>query len=84
MRPALDTLLEQNLLAGKNRSYLLIDRRIVEIITRQTIAAKKFKPYLKAVQTVLNLTEETLGTNLRLEEDHLFAAIRKFIVGNIG
>jgi len=76
MRPALDTLLEQNFLQGKNRSYLLIDRRIVEIITRQTIAAKKFKPYLEAVQTVLNLTEETLGTNLRLESDHLFAAIR--------
>ena len=84
LRPALNTLLEQNLLEGKNRSYLLVDRRIVEIITRQTIAAKKFKPYLEAVQTVLNLTEETLGTNWRLEEDHLFAAIRKFIVGNIG
>ena len=76
MRPALDTLLEQHLLEGKNRSSLLIGRRIVEIITRQTIAAKKFKPYLEAVQTVLNLTEETLGTNLRLESDHLFAAIR--------
>jgi len=76
MRPALDTLLEQHLLEGKNRSCLLIDRQIVEIITRQAIAAKKFKPYLKAVQTVLDLTEETLGTNLRLESDHLFAAIR--------
>jgi len=76
MRPALDTLLEQHLLEGKNRSCLLIDRQIVEIITRQAIATKKFKPYLKAVQTVLDLTEETLGTNLRLESDHLFAAIR--------
>ncbi|MCK5509419.1 MAG: DEAD/DEAH box helicase [Desulfobacterales bacterium] len=76
MRPALDTLLEQHLLEGKNRSPLLIDRRIVEIITRQTIAAKKFKPYLKAIQTVLDLTEETLGTNSHLESKHLVAAIR--------
>jgi len=76
MRPALDTLLEQHLLEGKNRSSLLINRRIVEIITRQTIAEKKFKPYLKAVQTVLNLTEETMGTNSHLESNHLVAAIR--------
>ncbi|MEA1899238.1 MAG: hypothetical protein U9N47_00510, partial [Thermodesulfobacteriota bacterium] len=76
MRPALDTLLEQNLLEGKNRSYLRINRQIVETITRQTITAKKFKPYLKAIQTVLNLPEGTLDTHSRLEEDHLFAAIR--------
>ncbi|MDL2122335.1 MAG: DEAD/DEAH box helicase [Deltaproteobacteria bacterium] len=76
MRPALDTLLEQHLLEGKNRSCLLIDRRIVEIITRQTIAAKKFKPYLKEILTILNLTEETLGTNSHLESNHLVAAIR--------
>jgi hypothetical protein len=76
MRPALDTLLEQHLLEGKNRSSLLIGRRIVEIITRQAIAAKKFKPYLKAVQTVLDLTEETMGTNSHLELKHLVAAIR--------
>ena len=76
LRPALDTLLEQDLLTGKNRTFLLVDRRIVEIITRQAITAKKFKPYLKVVQTVLNLTEETLGTNPRLKPDHLVAAIR--------
>jgi len=76
LRPALDTLLEQNLLEGKNRSSLLVDRRIVEIITRQTIVAKKFKPYLEAVQTALNLTEETMATNYHLEPDHLVAAIR--------
>ena len=76
LRPALDTLLKQDLLEGKIRSRLLVDRRIVEIITRQTIAAKKFKPYLKRIQTVLNLTEETLGRNSRLEPDHLIAAIR--------
>ena len=76
LRPALDTLLEQDLLTGKNRTFLLVDRRIVEIITRQAITAKKFKPYLKVVQTVLNLTEETLGTNPPLKPDHLVAAIR--------
>jgi len=76
LRPALDTLLNQDLLEGKTRSRLLVDRRIVEIITRQTIAAKKFKPYLKRIQTVLNLTEETLGGNSSLEPDHLIAAIR--------
>ena len=76
MRPALDTLLEQHLLEGKNRSCLLIDRRIAEIITRKTIAAKKFKHYLKVIQTVLNLTEETMDTNYHLKPDHLFAAIR--------
>lgn len=61
LRPALDTLLEQHLLEAKNRSCLLVDRRIVEIITRQTIAEKKFKPYLKVIQTVSILTEDTLG-----------------------
>jgi SNF2 family DNA or RNA helicase len=76
LRPTLDTLLEQHLLEGKNRSRLLVDRRIVEIITRQTIAAKKFKPYLKVILTILNLTEETLATNWRLEPDDLVAAIR--------
>lgn len=76
MRPALDTLLKQHLLEGKNRSCLLIDRRIAEIITRKTIAAKKFKHYLKVIQTVLNLTEETMDTNYHLKPDHLVAAIR--------
>ncbi|MEA3359746.1 MAG: DEAD/DEAH box helicase [Thermodesulfobacteriota bacterium] len=76
LRPALDMLLEQDFLEGKTRSRLLVNRRIVEIITRQTIAAKKFPPYLKAVQTVLHLTEDTLSTNSHLEPDHLTAAIR--------
>ncbi|MCK5244711.1 MAG: hypothetical protein KAJ90_05520, partial [Desulfobacterales bacterium] len=76
LRPTLNTLLEHHLLEGKNRSRLLVDRRIVEIVTRQTIAEKKFKPYLKVIPTILNLTEETLGTNFHLEPDHLVAAIR--------
>ena len=76
LRPALDMLLEQHFLEGKTRSRLLVDRRIIEIITRQAIAAKKFRPHLKAVQTVLHLTEETLGTNSPLKQDHLIAAIR--------
>ena len=76
LRPTLNMLLEQDFLEGKTRSRLLVDRRIVEIITRQAIAAKKFRPYLKAVQTALHLTEETLGSNSRLEPDHLIAAIR--------
>jgi len=76
LRPSLDKLLEQDFLEGKSRSRLLVNRRIVEIITRQTIAAKKFWPYLRAVQTVLHLTEDTLSTSSSLEADHLIAAIR--------
>ena len=76
LRPTLNMLLEQDFLEGKTRSRLLVDRRIVEIITRQAMAAKMFRPHLKAVQTVLHLTEETLSTNSRLEPDHLIAAIR--------
>ena len=76
LRPTLDMLLKEGFLEGKTRSRLLVDRRIVEIVTRQAIAAKMFRPHLKAVQTVLHLTEETLSTNSRLEPDHLIAAIR--------
>jgi len=77
MRPALDALLEQHLLEGKSRSRLLVDRRIIEIITRQTITAKKYKHYLKVIPAILNLTEESLGTYAsHLEIDHLVAAIR--------
>ena len=76
LRPALDTLLREDLLEGQSRSRLLVDRRIVEIITRQTIATKKFRPYIERIQTVLNLTEETLERNSRIEPDHLIAVIR--------
>ena len=76
LRPTLDKLLELHLLEGKSRSKLLVDRRIVEIITRQTIAATKSKPYLEEVQIALNLTEDTLCLNSNLETDHFIAAIR--------
>lgn len=76
LRPKLNMLLEQDFLEGKTRSRLFVDRRIVEIITRQAIAAKKFRLYLKAVQSALHLTEETLGTNSPLKQGHLIAAIR--------
>ena len=76
LRPVLDTLLKQNFLEGQNRSHLIINRQIVEAITRQTITTKKFESYLKAVQTALGLTEDALNMNYHLESDHLFAAIR--------
>ncbi|MCD4695017.1 MAG: DEAD/DEAH box helicase [Bacteroidales bacterium] len=76
LRPTLDKLLLLHLLEGKNRSTLVVDRQIVEIITRQTIEAKKTRPYLKEVQTALNLAEDTLSMISSLEPDHLVAAIR--------
>ncbi|MBC8180368.1 DEAD/DEAH box helicase [candidate division KSB1 bacterium] len=76
LRPTLDSLLGQQLLEGKSRSYLLVDRRIVEIIMRQIITEKKSIHYLQTIQTVLNLTEDTLDMYSYLEHHHIVAAIR--------
>ena len=76
MRPALDQLLEQHFLEGKSRSRLIVDRRIVESIMRLAIAEDASAPYLEWIPTVLHLTEASLNMNVRLEQDHLFAAIR--------
>ncbi|MCD4819414.1 MAG: DEAD/DEAH box helicase [Candidatus Cloacimonetes bacterium] len=76
LRPVLDMLLGQNLLDGKSRSRLLINRQIVEIIIKHTIKEKKFKHYLKAVLNNFDFTDKTLKNNLRIEFDHLVAAIR--------
>lgn len=77
LRPTLDKLLLLDLLQGKNRSSLCVDRDIVEIITRETLTDKKFGQYAIEVQTALNLTEDTLIMfSSQLKPDHLIAAIR--------
>ncbi len=76
LRPALDSLLAQSLLLGKNRSNLFINRNIVEIIIRQIIDKNQYRTYLEGILSTLHLSEEGLDTYSFLEPDHLIATIR--------
>jgi len=76
LRPTLDLLLELSLLEGKNRSRLIVDRQIIEIIIRQMVSQKKYARYLNLISSVLHLTEETMNMKANVEPEHLFAVLR--------
>ncbi|MEA1967215.1 MAG: hypothetical protein U9N77_03220, partial [Thermodesulfobacteriota bacterium] len=76
IRPALDNLIKQKLLDNKNKSRLIADRRVFEIILRKTIAEKKTKHYLELIPAALNLTEKGLAQSTRVVVDYVIAVIR--------
>ncbi len=77
LRPSLDRLLREDLLEGKSRSRLVVDRRIVETITRRVIATPEGRAYPQAIAESLHLTEDTLHSHASaFDENYLIAAIR--------
>jgi SNF2 family DNA or RNA helicase len=57
-RNALDNLLRDDLLNGKGRSVLVVNRAYIEILTRHLVAEKKFTAMAGILQKKLNLTLE--------------------------
>ncbi len=76
LRNALDNLLGGDLLKGKSRSVLVINRGYIEILTRHLVAEKKFTAMAGTLQKTLNLTEEVFAPEPSLSMDQLIAGMR--------
>lgn len=61
LRSPLDLLLSTNILHGKSRSALLINRDYIEVLTRHLVAEKRFTTLVDTLQHTLNLTPEGLS-----------------------
>ncbi|VVS93907.1 DEAD/DEAH box helicase [Desulfoluna spongiiphila] len=77
-RPQLDSLLSSGLLEGHSRSVLLVERNVIECITRRLASKKGFAAMAETVQVVLDLTDEGLGGARNVDMDRLVAAMRLF------
>jgi len=75
-RPDLNSLLTQDFLEGRSRSYLVVNRRIVEPITRSLVAEKMFSPMADVIQDILELTDDGLRQERTLNMDQLVAVMR--------
>jgi len=76
LRNALDTLLGGDLLNGKSRSVLVVNRGYIEVLTRNLVAGKKFMAMAGTLQKTLNLTEEGFAQEPSLSMDQLMAGMR--------
>ena len=76
LRAPLDALLETDILHGKNRSALLINRDYIEVLTRHLVVEKKFTAMAETLQHTLNLTDEGLAKEKPLSMDQLTAGMR--------
>ena len=76
LRNSLDTLLGGDLLKGKSRSILVIERAYVEVLTRHLVAEKKFIAMAGTLQKALNLTKEGFFQESSLSMDQLIAGMR--------
>ena len=61
LRSPLDALLSTDILHGKTRSILFINRDYIEVLTRHLVAEKTFTTLIDTLQHTLNLTEEGLA-----------------------
>ncbi|WP_300672570.1 DEAD/DEAH box helicase [Desulfoluna sp.] len=75
-RPQLDSLLSLGILEGKSRSLLVVDRRVVEPITRRLAGDTGFLAMAETIQEVLALTDEGLCSSQNLEIGRLVAVMR--------
>ncbi|MCA1794021.1 MAG: hypothetical protein LC660_09170 [Desulfobacteraceae bacterium] len=78
LRNALDNLLRDDLLNGKSRSVLVVNRAYIEILTRHLVAEKKFTAMAGILQKKLNLTQEGFAQKPSLSMDQLMAGMRIF------
>ncbi len=76
LRNALDNLLRGDLLHGKSRSVLVVNRSYIEILTRHLVAEKKFTAMADTLQKTLRLTEEGFAQKPSLSMDQLMAGMR--------
>jgi len=76
LRNALDALLEGDLLQGKSRSVLVVNRGYIEVLTRNLVADKKFTAVAGTIQRILNLTNEGFAQEPSLSMDQLIAGMR--------
>ena len=76
LRNALDTLLGGDLLNGKSRSVLVVNRGYIEVLTRNLVAEKKFTAMADTLQKTLNLSEEEFAQEPSLSMDQLMAGMR--------
>ncbi len=76
LRNALDNLLGGDLLKGKSRSVLVVERAYVEVLTRHLVAEKKFIAMAGILQKILNLTEKGFALEPSLSMDQLVAGMR--------
>lgn len=76
LRNALDNLLRDDLLNGKSRSVLVVNRAYIEILTRHLVAEKKFTAMADTLQKTLGLTEEGFAQKPSLSMDQLMAGMR--------
>lgn len=76
LRNALDNLLGGDLLKGKIRSVLVVERGYVEVLTRHLVAEKKFTAMVGTLQKTLDLTETDFAQEDSLSMDQLIAGMR--------
>ncbi|BBO88980.1 SWF/SNF family helicase [Desulfosarcina ovata subsp. ovata] len=76
LRGSLDVLLETDILHGKSRSVLVINRDYIEVLTRHLVAEKTFTALAETLQHTLNLTEEGLAQVPSLSMDQVTAGMR--------
>lgn len=75
-RPQLDALLSSGLLEGHSRSILLVNRNVVERITRRLASEKGFSARAETIQEVLKLTAEWIDYARNPGMDQLVATMR--------
>ncbi|MCW8801540.1 MAG: hypothetical protein OQK71_11480 [Desulfobacter sp.] len=76
LRSPLDALLSTDILHGKTRSILFINRDYIEVLTRHLVAEKTFTTLIDTLQHTLNLTEEGLAQEQPLSMAKLMAGMR--------
>ena len=76
LRSSLDALLEDDLLNGRSRSVLLVNRGYIEIVTRHLVAENKFAAMAGTIEKTVNLSEEGLAREPSLSMDQLMAGMR--------
>ena len=76
LRSPLDALLSTDILHGKTRSILFINRDYIEVLTRHLVAEKTFTTLIDTLQHTLNLTEKGLAQEQPLAMAKLTAGMR--------
>ncbi|MGK5092785.1 DEAD/DEAH box helicase [Deltaproteobacteria bacterium TL4] len=74
IRPTLDHLIELGWLDSRTR--IILNRDVVEIITRQSVEENKFMTYLQAAQSIPKLSEASLSKMGSPDGDYFIAVIR--------
>ena len=76
IRNELNALLEGDLLQGKSRSVLVLNRNLVEPLTLRLIANNQFTPMAEVIQKTLYLTPHGLAKAPSLTMDQVIAGMR--------